>query len=400
MALFKPTPKPTYVIQYLAGANGTVTGLKYQIVEEGAETTSVAAVPNAGYVFKQWNDGRTDNPRTDVVGTEDKIYTAEFAKTYTLTYIAEEHGKILGKAEQVVLEGENGEEVEAKANAGYHFVKWSDEKMETKRTDLAVMADATYKALFEADAPQPKLFAVTLAHEGEGTLVIIDYDAEKLKAVPEGTELTAVATPTKGWKLKSLMAGAQDIVADGKFTVTADVEVKAVFEKEGTTPQPTTFAVTLKKDGEGELKITGIEEDKLNAVPEGTELTAVATPKTGWKLKSLMAGTQDIKADGKFTVTADVEVKAVFVKSTFVDDAVFANVFVAPNPFTTQLRLVCNGATGRYDLLNAYGTVVRSGNVDGNEVLIETTDLTSGLYLLRLTAESGATKTITVVKER
>ena len=481
MALFKPTPKPTYVIQYLAGANGTVTGLKYQIVEEGAETTSVAAVPNAGYVFKQWNDGRTDNPRTDVVGTEDKIYTAEFAKTYTLTYIAEEHGKILGKAEQVVLEGENGEEVEAKANAGYHFVKWSDEKMETKRTDLAVMADATYKALFEADAPQPKLFAVTLAHEGEGTLVIIDYDAEKLKAVPEGTELTAVATPTKGWKLKSLMAGAQDIVADGKFTVTADVEVKAVFVEEGA-PQPKTYVVTVAKEGEGELKITGIEESKLNAVPEGTELMAVTTPKTGWKLKSLMAGTQDIKADGKFTViadvevkavfveegapqpntyvvtvakegegelkitgieesklnavpedteltavaipktgwkleslkagdtdissdgkftvTADVEVKAVFVKTTSVEDAVLANVLVAPNPFTTQLRLLCNGATGRYDLLNAQGVVVRSGNMAGSEIVIETSDLTSGLYLLRLTTENGAVKTITVVKER
>ena len=92
--------------------------------------------------------------------------------------------------------------------------------------------------------------------------------------------------------------------------------------------------------------------------------------------------------------------KAVFVKSTSVEDAMLTNVLVAPNPFTTQLRLVCNGATGRYDLLNAQGVVVRSGNMDGNEVMIETTDLTSGLYLLRLTAENGATKTITVVKER
>ena len=83
-----------------------------------------------------------------------------------------------------------------------------------------------------------------------------------------------------------------------------------------------------------------------------------------------------------------------------VDDALFASVIVAPNPFTTQLRLVCNGATGRYDLLNAQGVVVRRGNMDGNEVVLETTDLTSGLYLLRLTAESGATKTMTIVKER
>ena len=38
--------------------------------------------------------------------------------------------------------------------------------------------------------------------------------------------------------------------------------------------------------------------------------------------------------------------------------------------------------------------------MNGSEVVIETSDLTSGLYLLRLAAESGTTKTITVVKER
>ena len=553
-ALFKRIPKAKHVIQYAAATNGTINGVAYQELEEGAETASVSAVANNGYAFKQWDDGKKVNPRSDVVGTEDKTYTAQFAQVFTLTYKAGEHGSIKGEATQNVFAGESGSAVEAVPDNGYRFVKWDDNKTDNPRTEVNVTESKTYtaqfeliptyavtlrkegngtlsisgydetmlqsvpegtelqvvvtpdagwelktltaggvdilatktftvtaatevKAVFEQNAqtfavtlkkegegelkitgieesklnavpegteliavatpktgwklksltagtqdissdgkftvtadvevkavfeeegvPQPKTYVVTVAKEGEGELKITGIEESKLNAVPEGTELTAVATPKTGWKLKSLMAGTQDIKADGKFTVTADVEVKAVFVEEGT-PQPKTFAVTLKKEGEGELKITGIEEDKLNAVPEGTKLTAVATPKTGWKLKSLTAGTQDISSDGKFTVTADVEVKAVFVKSTSVDDAVFANVLVAPNPFTTQLRLVCNGATGRYDLLNASGVVVRSGNVDGNEVLVETTDLTSGLYLLRLTAESGATKVVTVVKE-
>ena len=221
-----------------------------------------------------------------------------------------------------------------------------------------------------------------------------------MQAVAKDTELTVVVTPDAGWKLKTLTANGADIAATKTFTVIADVEVNVEFEEEGGAPQPTTFAVTLKKDGEGELKITGIEESKLNAVPEGTELTAVATPAKGWKLKSLTAGTQDISANGKFTVTADVEVKAVFVKSTSVDDAVLANVLVAPNPFDNQLRIVNGDLRGEYALLNAQGVVVRSGSMAGNEVLIETSDLISGLYLLRLTSENGATRTITVVKER
>ena len=311
-ALFKPEPKPTHVIQYKAGEHGMVTGLLYQVLEEGATTANVSAIADAGYTFKRWNDGRIDNPRTDVVGTEDKTYTAEFAQVFTLTYEAGEHGSIKGEATQNVFAGESGSAVEAVPDYGYRFVKWDDNKTDNPRTELNVTESKTYKAAFEA--------------------------------IP-------------------------------------------------------TYAVTLKHDGEGELKITGIEEDKLNAVLEGTELTAVATPKTGWKLESLMAGTQDIKADGKFTVTADVEVKAVFVKSTSVDDAVFANVLVAPNPFDNQLRIMSYELRGEYALLNAQGIMVASGVLEGAETHINTSSFPAGMYLLRLSTESGATKTYRVIKQ-
>lgn len=54
---------------------GTVTG--------GGEfkkdaTTTLTATPNAGYLFVQWQDGNTDNPRTVTV-TANATYTATFA---------------------------------------------------------------------------------------------------------------------------------------------------------------------------------------------------------------------------------------------------------------------------------------------------------------------------------
>ena len=476
-ATFKPKAKAMVTVAYIAQeGRGTIEGSSLQVLEENSSTTIVIARAQKGYRFVKWSDDKIESQRSDIAKAT-VTYEAQFEPIYTLTYEAGEGGSIRGEATQTVEAGGSGSEVEAVPDNGYRFAKWDDGIMTAKRTETNVQATKTYKAEFEATptyavtlkhdgegelkitgieesklnavpegteltavatpakgwklksltagtqdissdgkftvtanvevkavfekeggAPQPTTFAVTLKKEGEGELKVTGIEEAKLNAVPEGTELTAVATPAKGWKLKSLTAGTQDISSDGKFTVTANVEVKAVFEKEGA-PQPTTFAVTLKKDGEGELKITGIEEAKLNAVPEGTELTAVATPKTGWKLKSLTAGTQDIKADGKFTVTADVEVKAVFEKSTFVEDAMLANVLVAPNPFDNQLRIVNGELRGTYALLNAQGVVVRSGNMDGNEVMIETTDLPSGLYLLRLTATNGATKVVTVVKE-
>ena len=398
VAMFRVKPKPTYTITYLLGEHGAaLLGSPYQSRTEGDYTAPVTAVAQTGFRFLQWNDGVKNNPRTDKVTAENKTFTAQFTQIFTLTYVAGDGGTIVGTTPQTVDAGGSGTEVEAKANAGYRFVKWDDGITTAKRTETNVQASKTYTAQFAADV---KTFAVTLTQGAHGTISIKDYTAEQLQAVAKDTKLTVVVTPDAGWKLKTLTANGADIAATKTFTVTADVEVNVEFEKEGSAPQPKTFAVTLAKEGEGELKVTGIEEAKLNAVPEGTKLTAVATPATGWKLKSLTAGTQDILADGKFTVTADVEVKAVFEKATSVEDAVLANVLVAPNPFTTQLRLLCNGATGRYDLLNAQGVVVRSGSMAGNEVLIETSDLTSGLYLLRLTAENGATNTITVVKDR
>ena len=402
-----PQPEEQTMLRYFAGEHGKlmVEGEteKVKTVEvqtkKGVDGAKVTAVPDAGYLFDKWSDGKMEATRQDqqLPVTVGAFFRRQLKIQYTLSYKVKGNGILEGVLYQRLEEGEMGTPVYARPSEGNKFVRWSDGVTDNPRSDVAT-ATTTYEAEFEVDAP--KRFVVTLAKKGEGELKITGIEESKLNAVPEGTELTAVATPAKGWKLKSLMAGTQDISSDGKFTVTANVEVKAVFEKEGTIPQPTTFAVTLKKDGEGELKVTGIEESKLNVVPEGTELTAVATPAKGWKLKSLTAGTQDILSDGKFTVTANVEVKAVFEKSTFVEDAMLANVLVAPNPFDNQLRIVNGDLRGEYALLNAQGAVVRSGNMAGNEVLIETSDLTSGLYLLRLTAENGATKTITVVKDR
>ena len=103
-----------------------------------------------------------------------------------------------------------------------------------------------------------------------------------------------------------------------------------------------------------------------------------------------------------YVVTGTVSVSIDFVPRTkpgAVDDALLAEVVVAPNPFDNQLRIMSYELRGEYVLLNAQGVVVRRGNMDGNEVVIETSDLTSGLYLLRLTAENGAVKTYRVVKQ-
>ena len=75
------------------------------------------------------------------------------AATFTLTYTAGLHGTITGTSPQTVESGADGTPVTAVADAGYHFVAWSDGVLTASRTDLAVTGDVTVSASFAIDGP-------------------------------------------------------------------------------------------------------------------------------------------------------------------------------------------------------------------------------------------------------
>lgn len=70
-AVFAPD---TYTVTANTGGNGSVTGGG---TYEYGKSVTLTAVPDAGYKFKQWSDGNTNNPRTVTV-TGAASYTAEF----------------------------------------------------------------------------------------------------------------------------------------------------------------------------------------------------------------------------------------------------------------------------------------------------------------------------------
>ena len=89
--------------------------------------------------------------RTDTNVTANVSVTANFAiNTYTLTYTAGANGTITGTSPQTVNHGADGTEVTAVANAGYHFVNWSDGVLTAARTDTNVTANVNVTANFAA----------------------------------------------------------------------------------------------------------------------------------------------------------------------------------------------------------------------------------------------------------
>ena len=220
------------------------------------------------------------------------------------------------------------------------------------KSDVAIAKAKNWSAqdrkgnLYEGE--DPITYIVTLSKEGEGTLTVTG--ADNLTAVPNGTELTIVATPAEGYELTALTANGEDILATKKFVVKGATEVKATFTKKS-------FAVTLTKEGEGTLTATGA--DDLTAVPYGTELTIAATPAEGYELTALTANGEDILATKKFVVKGATEVKATFTKMAFAVTltsnehgtiSIVENVDLKAVPYGTTLTIKVEGKNDKCEL--------------------------------------------------
>ena len=169
---------------------------------------------------------------------------------------------------------------------------------------FVVTENTTVCAVFTTEASET--YAVTLEKEGEGKVDITG--ADNLGAVVTGSKLAVTAEPADGWEVNSITANGKDITADKSFVVTSNTVVKVVFKKQ----PPKTYAVTLEKEGEGKVDITGA--DDLSAVVTGSKLAVTAEPADGWEVNSITANGKNITADKSFVVTSNTVVKVVFKK--------------------------------------------------------------------------------------
>lgn len=68
----------SFTLTYTAGSNGSIIGISPQVVNISGNGSAVAAAPDNNYVFDQWSDGDTSNPRQDIYIQADITVTANF----------------------------------------------------------------------------------------------------------------------------------------------------------------------------------------------------------------------------------------------------------------------------------------------------------------------------------
>ncbi|MEI7497774.1 MAG: FISUMP domain-containing protein [Candidatus Falkowbacteria bacterium] len=145
-----PSSAPTiHELSYTTDGNGIITGSSTQSITLNTNGTEVTATPNISYHFITWNDGLTNQTRTDSNIRSNQTYTASFTiNNYTITYTAGANGTLSGVTTQTVAYGSTGTEVVAIPDANYHFVSWSDGVLTATRTDSNVTSSLAVTASF------------------------------------------------------------------------------------------------------------------------------------------------------------------------------------------------------------------------------------------------------------
>ena len=259
-------PVPTeFTITVKTDGNGTASASPDKAVA-GTEIR-LTATPKEGYHFKEWQvisgnvtikDNKFTMPDGNVEVKAIFEKDAPPASTeFTITVKTDGNGTASASHAKAVV----GTEIilTATPKTGYHFKEWQviSGNVTIKDNKFTMpSANVEVKAIFEKDAPPaPTEFTITVTSGDNGTA-----SASHAKAVV-GTEITLTATPNKGYHFKEWQVISGGVtIKDDKFTMpSANVEVKAIFEKDtgggggGYNPPVTYYTLRFETGGGSDI---------------------------------------------------------------------------------------------------------------------------------------------------
>jgi len=191
-------------------------------------------------------------------------------------------------------------------------------------------------------------------------------------------------------------------VVDADGNKAKEVKIERSIPVTGVTVTPKTIDLTVGETKQLTISVEPATATNQHYTCQSDNVSVAIVTNTGL-ITAVSVGTATITItteDGNKTETCTVTVS----QSTSpdnpnaVEEAIFANISVAPNPFSSQLQIANGELQGTYALLNSQGVVVLSGELGEAHTYLNTAALPAGIYLLRITATNGATKTFTVVK--
>lgn len=303
-------------------------------------------------------------------------------------------------------------------NAQYHLVEYKVYKTDDISTHVAVEKMGTESYFQMPDYPvtvsaifQHDLYQLTVPTIQHGRLQLNKTEANA------GETITVSCVADANYRVKSgslkyynseASEQSTPILGDSFEMPAYNVTVVCEFEldAEGYLIQVTPNGATVKIETEDKQEVRPTTRVKAES-----KLRIVVTPPANKEVKQvtfdgkvLIASQKGVyetkmpKNDTQLVVSLQDANNGI---SNAVEDSVFEGIRVAPNPFSDRLRIFGGQSTDalQYRLLNTLGVELRNGVLVEGEVFLPTDELPVGIYLLRLSASDGGTKTYRLVKK-
>jgi len=221
---------------------------------------------------------------------------------HTLLYIAGSNGTVNGQpqVEQQVVNGSDGDEVEAIPDEGYYFVDWSDGLTDNPRTDINVIDDLTVTAEFAINT-----YTIT-ATAGQGGSI---FPAGEI-TVTHGANQSFTITVSEGYEIADVLVDgeSQGAIEEYAFTnVTENHTIEAQFELK-------TYTITATSGEGGTINPSGEV-----IVQHGQDKSFSIQPNEGYHILNVIVDDVSIGQISEYTfieVTMNRSIHAEFAINT------------------------------------------------------------------------------------
>ena len=294
----------------VATADATMGGVSGTTTQNYLTEVQIAATPNYGYHFTQWNDGNTDNPRTVVI-TADATYTASFDyNQYTVT--AQTSNATMGSATGTqTVNYLTPVTLTAAANYGYSFAGWYE-------------ADTLYSNELVIAVPALSDRTLTATYTINQYTVIVESDDEVMGSVSGTatedylTNITITATANPGYHF--VRWNDNSTVNPREVSVTENATYTAYFTYNQYTVSVSSASTTMGTVAPATSTLNFLSSVEISA-----------TPKTGYHFTQWNDGNTDnprtvtVSEPGDLSFTASFDTN-VYTVTTAVNDEAMGSV--------------------------------------------------------------------------
>jgi hypothetical protein len=377
----------SYVINVSANPTdgGTVSG--GGTFNQGASCT-VTASANAGYTFQRWTEnGMTVSSNANYTFTVngDRNLVAQFQaqpQSYTINVSANptNGGNVSGGG--TYQQGQSCTVTATPAN-GYTFQRWTENGQQVSTNanyTFTVTGSRTLVAQFQA---QSYTITATADPDNGGT---VSGDG----TFNYGQRCTLVATPATGYDFINWTKNGQQVTTNATyaFTVTESAAYVAHFQLQ-------TYNIKVYVNPEEGAEVTG--EGNYSY---GEQVTLTVIPNEDYRFLNWTDEDGGVVCEETtyiFTAEAPRILKANLLYTEGVEEH-SNGIVIYPNPVNDKMTVETQEAISQITLYNLTGALVYSQSDCGNKVEINTAELPSGIYFVRLTT-GDTTEVLRFVKQ-